>query len=579
MWLELLQFERVDDVSSIEWSSRIYPEDAAITSQAITALHEKKERVDVEFRLNKEFRSPDGTTGPTWVMCSAYPELDDNNNIVGLLGCLVDISELKWAEGIQKTRFDEALEAKRQQENFIDMTSHEMRNPLSAVVQCADLVSVSINEVQELLSGLQLNKTVTDQLFGLFDSSQDAVRTIMSCSNHQKGIIDDLLTLSKLDANLLLITPVKVQAKDLVQRSLKMFELELAKADIATDINHETLDDLNVDWVLLDPNRVNQVLINLLTNAIKFTSSQKTRKISVSLQVSTMRPLEILKGVEFIPTHPNRANLFTGTEWSETEPLYLLFVISDTGCGMTIAERNRIFTRFTQASPRTHVQYGGTGLGLFISRELTELQGGQIGVASVAGVGSTFAFYIRTQKTEPPPSVAPMSPPTTAEVPAKRESIKATHVLIVEDNLINQKVLRKQLERVGYVCQVAGHGVDALSVLKHSARWQDSNRNGTSNGHGSDSSDSSDSITAPSEIDVILMDVEMPIMNGLECTRKIRELEKTGSLRGHVPIIAVSANARSAQMDDAMASGMDDAIAKPFRVPDLIPKVERLLLM
>ena len=255
--------------------------------------------------------------------------------------------------------------------------------------------------------------------------------------------------------------------------------------------------------------------------------------------------------------------------------------MQDTGRGLSAEEKKLLFLRFSQASPRTHVQYGGSGLGLFISRELTELQGGEIGVASEAGKGSTFAFFIRARKTTAPTksvdkalgmtgrqtlaarsgshlndtSSSPGS--SSAGVSNAKKHEGGLKVLIVEDNLVNQKVLQKQLRNMGCETHVANHGGEALERLKESWFWSDRKPN-------------------PLALDVILMDQEMPVMDGLTCTKKIRQLEEEGRFERHVPVIAVTANARVEQIQTAKEAGMDDVVSKPFRIQELIPKMEEL---
>jgi len=130
--------------------------------------------------------------------------------------------------------------------------------------------------------------------------------------------------------------------------------------------------------------------------------------------------------------------------------------------------------------------------------------------------------------------------------------------LIVEDNLVNQKVLSTQLKKLGCTVYVAGHGGEALAFLQKTTYWRGQESTGF-------------------PLSIVLMDIEMPIMDGLTCARSIRRLQREGEIVGHVPIVAVSANARSEQIDEAKAAGMDDAISKPFRIPELMPKMERLV--
>jgi len=227
------------------------------------------------------------------------------------------------------------------------------------------------------------------------------------CAQHQKRIVDDILTLSKLDSQMLAVAPVDVQPLAIVQRALKMFEGEMMKAEIDIKLAvNESYHQLDVDWVKLDPQRVIQVFINLMTNAIKFTSNLDgvRRSIIVSLSASSTRPsLEEKPLVQYFRSKRTiEAKIGNATDWGDGEELFIQFAVQDTGPGLTVEEKNLLFNRFTQASPRTHVRYGGSGLGLFISRELTELQGGEIGVASESGQGSTFAFYVSTRRSSEP---------------------------------------------------------------------------------------------------------------------------------------------------------------------------------
>jgi CheY-like chemotaxis protein len=218
-------------------------------------------------------------------------------------------------------------------------------------------------------------------------------------------------------------------------------------------------------------------------------------------------------------------------------------------------------------------QYGGSGLGLFISRELTEMQGGSIGVQSTQGVGSTFSFYIRSRRAAAPEADAAnlslLQKSGQQSIHASNHSIPGGpsllaqnpqyHILVVEDNLINQRVLCNQLKKMGCTVQVANHGGEALNELSKTTYYKEP------------------TIASPFKLSVVLLDVEMPIMDGLTCARKIRELQEMGNIVGHVPIIAVSANARREQVEQARQAGMDDAISKPFRIPELMATIDGLL--
>lgn len=377
---------------------------------------------------------------------------------------------------------------------------------------------------------------------------------------------------------MLLITPVDAQPAMVVKKALKMFDGETQKSGVNMRfVLANSYKDLKVDWVRLDPSRLLQVLINLASNAIKFTQSEARREIRISLAASLTRPAGSESGFKYLPVGGEKKDPTLDADWGTGEEIYLKIECHDTGRGLNEQELKLLFQRFSQASPRTHVQYGGSGLGLFISRELTELQGGEIGVASEAGVGSTFAFYVKARRSTVPydhesvnllalnNACATTSPVahratsgvSTSQISAMTSSALAAtrhvdrlpseairHVLIVEDNLVNQKVLSKQLRNAGYVVEVANHGGEALAVLEQSHFWKDKEQGAS--------------------LCIVLMDLEMPVMDGLTCVRKIRELQETGDIVGHVPVIAVTANARTEQMTRARECGMVCALSPHF---------------
>ena len=355
-WWEISRHPRSIN-SADRWMNSIKDEDREGVETVWKELVNRKTAVTHEFRFKTPWQDRNGSRGDTWVLMSAYPERDSDGNLKSVFGSITNISQQKWAEDFQKRRMEEAIELKRQQENFIDMTSHEMRNPLSAILQCSDEITSSLTEYK---SGD--HDSLPQGLIDILDSSIDASQTIALCAQHQKRIVDDILTLSKLDSALLIVTPVSVQPVAVVQRALKMFEGELETNDIAMEFRMEkSYLDLGVDWVKLDPSRLLQVLINLTTNAIKFTHGQDKRTIIVSVGASKERPNVSNSQVSYFPSRSKRKDFFMDeTDWGTGEELYLSFAVEDTGRGLDDKEKTLLFQRFSQASPRTHVQYGGS---------------------------------------------------------------------------------------------------------------------------------------------------------------------------------------------------------------------------
>ncbi|KAI0384135.1 hypothetical protein F5Y04DRAFT_236550 [Hypomontagnella monticulosa] len=584
MWWDISRHNRSQNVNT--WMDSVKDEDRPALETIWHCLLADKVAITHEFRF-KCSRHEGETLIDTWVLMSAYPEKDANGGIKGIFGCVTNISQQKLAEQIQMQRREEAVELKRQQENFIDITSHEMRNPLSAILQCADEIAGTLANIKP-----EQDDEQKERLRLAVEGCMEAANTITLCASHQKRIVDDILTLSKLDSQLLLVTPVDVQPLAVVQRVLKMFESELNTNAIQMkfQVKNRYL-DMGIDWVKLDPSRLLQVLINLMTNAIKFTQSRPERSIVVTLDASSTISEMADSGIDYFPSdRAERGDITDHGDWGEGDKINLHFSVQDTGRGLDEHERKLLFQRFSQATPRTHVQYGGSGLGLFISRILTELQGGQIGVTSQKGIGSTFSFYIQSRKSSCPPPDAhtlPTAPPLT-RAPGSSTTIETRQpkpaydtitrtsknfaskprfsedgrrlfdVLIVEDNLVNQKVLQRSLRNVGNSTKVANHGGEALEVLQQSRYWTGKEESGD-------------------DISVILMDLEMPVMDGMTCARKIRELERDGTIVSHIPIIAVTAYARPEQIENAKAAGVDDVISKPFRMPELIPRIEQLV--
>jgi len=469
--------------------------------------------------------------------------------------------------------------------NFILVVSHEMRNPLSAIFQCSD-------EILEIIQKHLKQSRSPEIMATQFKLLEDAAQTIFLCAQHQSGIFNDILTVSKLDSQLLTIMPEKVRPTDVVQKALKMYEQEARRSDInASMVVQDTYSDHITGFVMVDPNRLLQVIINLLTNAIKHTRSCRERSIVISLGASTSEPDGLASNqVAYMPQTPRKLNspLTPAPEedhfsaaFNDTcsgEEIFLHVTVQDTGCGLSESEMNLLFKRFSQ--PKTYGQYGSSGLGLFLSKELIELQSGRIGVSSMEDVGTSFSFYIkcRTAVEEPGlmtliPTLFPSSPRIKGHRPRMSRTeafddkdlgflrqpspVRNLHVLVVEDNPLNQRLCAKQLRNQGCTVHTADHGLDALEFL----------------------SKTNIASSSPSalKLDIILLDIEMPVMDGLTCIRKIRTMEDEGFFKRRLPVIAVTANARNEQIEAALEAGVNDVVTKPFRIPELLVQMSALV--
>jgi CheY-like chemotaxis protein len=265
-------------------------------------------------------------------------------------------------------------------------------------------------------------------------------------------------------------------------------------------------------YVRGDSFKLKQILLNLLSNAIKFTPEQG--EITVSMEQ-----------LEQIADH-----------------VILQFTVKDTGAGMTDEEKERLFERFAQASQRTFQEYGGSGLGLVISKHLIELMGGKIEVNSQKWRGTKFTFTVNCQRVV---QEAKKTKPVVSKLfTPKGRGVTGLSVLIVEDNLINQKILQRLLTQQGYQCVVASNGKEAVEIFEKTP------------------------------VDIIFMDVQMPIMSGVEATQAIRKLEEGSSWqRPPVPIIGLSGDASKECINKGMLSGMNDYVVKPYEINQLCEKI------
>ncbi|CAD0093465.1 unnamed protein product [Aureobasidium mustum] len=563
------QFYKAAD-DDLGWNPTVHEDDLKLVESMWLSTIEGRAPVQAQVRLKAPGSGLPGDV--RWVESMSFAERDENNAITSIQGWLLDVSPRKMNERLIGEKLQDALENKRATETFLDMLSHEMRNPLSSILQLAD-------GIMSLLETPPAPDTI--------ESLRDSAQTITLCARHMKTIIDEVLTFSKLDSNLLVLSLERSQVPTIIETALKMFEKEIEHANIVANMEiDQSYMKLAVDYVLVDPSRLLQVIINFLSNSIKFTKFERERRITVKLAASVTKPTEEDFGIAFLSprkdiTKDSSMPTTPATPVPEInlgEEVYIYIGVEDTGRGLTEDECKVLFQRFAQASPKTYKTYGGSGLGLFISRGLSELQGGQIGVKSTAGVGSTFAFFIKTRRAEPPTPTSHTESIASTEAltdvlklphavgkqdvklltmshvaEETKLSVKDLHVLVCEDNKINQKVIAQQLRRLNVATvHVADDGLAALNFLATTTF-------------------SSSSSSSPSAVplSIILMDVEMPVMDGLGAVRRIRQSESKGDIIAHVPIIAITANARPEQVAVALEAGMDEVVTKPFLVREL----------
>lgn len=471
--------------------------------------------------------------------------------IEGVIGVVMDVTELRAREEAlieqskekRKAIANEAAakEANRLKSQFLANMSHEIRTPITGVLGMA-----------ELLGDMELN-----------DEQTEYVDNIQSSATSLLTVINDILDFSKVESGHLDVEEVQFSLSLIVKEVERMLQFAVERKNLVfqSDID----DDIESDMTVIgDPGRVRQIITNLLTNSIKFTNQGHVR-FSVRKEKETSNSIEVK------------------------------FVIEDTGIGIQEDVRRKLFQPFSQGDASTARRFGGTGLGLTICKNLLELMNGRITLESTVGSGTTATFWIPFHKPQrgrdasvvrtgaipdrlqselslscnsseydqQGTGTSPSSDSTGLISLRRRHSVRAPahnlnaeqslpradrsklHVLVVEDNPVNQKIAIKTISKLGFQVTAAWNGKEALDYLISTSRGQ--NR----------------------KPDIILMDVQMPIIDGYKCTHLLRHHSPYKAIVSDVPIVAMTASAIHGDREKCKKAGMDDYLAKPVTMPVL----------
>ncbi len=412
-----------------------------------------------------------------WMLISGAPVMNDSGVVTGSMGIHYDISPQKKLEADLIRAKEEADEARQAEKEFLAQMSHEIRTPLNAVIGMANLLSdTRLNPEQETY-----------------------VQDVKHAADVLHGLISDILDLSKIEAGQMELAPSLV---NIHQTVVMMCRTMKVKAEENGNQLEYFIGEKVPQLLRLDRNILNQVLLNLIGNAIKFT-------------------------------HNGKIALYLDAQTGEDGECWLQAKIEDTGIGIPEKKLPEIFEKFKQAEGRdTHKNYGGTGLGLPICKKLVELHGGSINVESETGKGSTFRFELKAQMADRDGGGQLSTEAGSSGVAVDLTQLK---FLIVEDTFMNQRYIQSILKRWSSDSELANNGKEAV-VLSEKEKF-----------------------------DLILMDMQMPVMDGYEATRIIRA-DKTNP-NHRVPIIALTASALLDDRRKALAAGMDEHLTKPF-TPD-----------
>ncbi len=463
----------------------LHPDDHAEDGKRWAAALDEGRSYEMEFRLRRE----DGSY--RWHLGRALPARDENQAIVNWPGTYTDIEDQKKAQEVLEGKVQErtrdlrlendALEgASKAKSSYLATMSHEIRTPLNGIVG-----------MLELLAATELDQ-----------EQRECANTLRSSTESLLAVVNGILDLSRIEAGKMELDSIDFRI-DRVLRDVVTPLRALAKPkgiEVEFHVAQEVPRDLRGD-----PLRLGQILTNLIGNAVKFTREGKVT-VAVSLVRETGRKIRV--------------------GWE----------VTDSGIGMSESEIAKLFGEFAQASVSTQRQFGGSGLGLSIAKRFAQLMGGEIGVRSVLGEGSTFWFNVELERAQQP---VPLNGEMEVHTPIHPIGLR---VLVVEDNEVNKKVATRMLSRLGHYSEAVGDAVQGLEAVNTKT------------------------------FDIIFTDCELPGMSGYEFAAALRKDKPTGP-----PIVAMTANAMKGDREKCIAAGMDDYLAKPIKLIDLQRVIERAL--
>lgn len=451
----------------------IHPEDAP--------LHEQRMKDAAESgTLRSQIRMKTGSGEYRWFYVNAVVVKNAQGEAVRMVGSLADITGRKVAEQELIAAKNRAEELSRLKSEFLANMSHEIRTPMNGVLGLTELLLMNDPD----------------------DESRSYLETIQTCGRSLLSIINEILDFSKIEAGKLELVNEEFDLGEVIVTTRNLFEAEAIRRKIL----FQAFKPAGTLMVVGDQVRVQQVLNNLVGNALKFTDEGE---VTIRLDL----------------------------EQTDAGKSRVTLSVRDTGVGIAEERLGSIFESFTQADGSTTRKYGGTGLGLTICRRLVELMEGNITVESQLGVGSTFTAKFELGTAEGARMAADSS---------EEHGPSAVRVLLVEDHAINRKLAGAQLQRLGCEFRAVEDGQQAVDLV-----FQE-------------------------PFDLVFMDLQMPVLDGLEATRIIREREaETGT---HLPIIALTANALPQDRKRCLDAGMDDYLAKPFVLRDLQQMIQKYVL-